>query len=509
MNAGAGEADGIRGALQALSAAAPFSLGCLALTGFLSPFAPAPVLGEDDAEKDQETGTGREGLGFAVKASVVLEVDALPQDVRSVLVLATQLGEGGFKTVSAVHGRLVDVSSESSKKWCDLATYHHDSAEFEEEKVTVCAIAKIYREFKQSAYWSWRSSGAASLHDFMQEKDTKALLREIMAQKRAKDEQEKKPDEEEEEEDEDGPKKRLKADDWQWRVRSLGLKFAAASLDDLERDLADIATYEGRRNKEGLREDKVAKACYKTKEEKEDSFFGEYKNDLRDGLGIYIFANGGVYAGGYKEGKRDGQGILMFPDGSMYEGEFANDKFDGQGTYTYADGSQYIGQWKNGKRDGEGAYWYPGFQSCLRGQWKEGYANGTVTHETLRHQFTGTFDRGVPEGPGKFTISAEDRLAGQRLVAASYLLMPHGPSLTTEGSYNCPVPQTDDEPPAEEGEEGAVPRIPDPTLRAAGAKYASGDYVAADSEDPIFPVPGVPMPPAVAALLHAEQPAQA
>lgn len=289
------------------------------------------------------------------------------------------------------------------------------------------------------------------------------------------------------EEEEDDAKPRMKAEDWQWRARALGLKYKGAALEDLDRAILDLATYEGRRNSAGQREDRQAKCFFANG----DAYYGEYVADLKHGVGMYIFANGSAFLGEYCEGKRQGQGVLMFPDGSCYEGAFVNDKFEGAGRYTYADGSVYIGQWRAGKKDGKGIYWYPGFESCLRGEWKDGYAHGTAHHETSRYQFEGQFDRGVPEGSGKFTISAEDRLAGQRPVAAGYLLHDHGPSLACEGAYTCPVPTEEDAPPVEE-EEGAEPgpRVPNPELRKKNAAFKHKVVVGAGPvqvKDPVYP----------------------
>lgn len=140
------------------------------------------VLGEDDLEKDVETGTGRDAIGFAVKASVLLELDALPQEARSIVVLVTQFSEGGFTTVADVHGRLVEVlpaivdleakpkksdddddeeeeAPPAKPRFRDLASYHVDSKEGADGELSTVAVCKLYREFRQSAYWCVFYSG--------------------------------------------------------------------------------------------------------------------------------------------------------------------------------------------------------------------------------------------------------------------------------------------------------------------------------------------------------------
>ena len=97
------------------------------------------------------------------------------------------------------------------------------------------------------------------------------------------------------------------------------------------------------------RHDDRAKAIYANG----DTYFGQYSNDRRQGVGLYLVAKGGGYAGSYAESKRCGQGIMRLPDGAVYQGEFAGDKFEGQGQYEYVDGSTYVGAWKTGKKHGE------------------------------------------------------------------------------------------------------------------------------------------------------------
>ena len=46
---------------------------------------------------------------------------------------------------------------------------------------------------------------------------------------------------------------------------------------------------------------------------------GEYKDNLKNGQGIYTWANGNRYEGEYKDDKRTGRGILTWADGDRYE----------------------------------------------------------------------------------------------------------------------------------------------------------------------------------------------
>lgn len=53
--------------------------------------------------------------------------------------------------------------------------------------------------------------------------------------------------------------------------------------------------------------------------------------------------NGAVFKGEWKNGMRDGIGIQQWPDGSKYEGEWLEDKAHGKGTLVHADGDIYEG----------------------------------------------------------------------------------------------------------------------------------------------------------------------
>ena len=45
----------------------------------------------------------------------------------------------------------------------------------------------------------------------------------------------------------------------------------------------------------------------------------------------------------------NGKGILNNPDGKKYQGDFVNDKKEGIGVFIWKDGRKYAGEWKEGK----------------------------------------------------------------------------------------------------------------------------------------------------------------
>jgi hypothetical protein len=85
----------------------------------------------------------------------------------------------------------------------------------------------------------------------------------------------------------------------------------------------------------------------------------------------YTYQDGSRYDGGWKNEKRNGYGIWVRPDGTKYAGEWVDDKPDGLGMLTNADGLIFNGEWKAGKRNGKGTLIYKD-GTTLTGTWKDG-----------------------------------------------------------------------------------------------------------------------------------------
>jgi hypothetical protein len=79
-----------------------------------------------------------------------------------------------------------------------------------------------------------------------------------------------------------------------WRAAQLGVLDKADDIASyIEAEARRWACYEGSFCKLGRRTSPLAHAVYSNN----DMYLGPYKDDVRDGLGMYIFANGGAYAG--------------------------------------------------------------------------------------------------------------------------------------------------------------------------------------------------------------------
>lgn len=67
---------------------------------------------------------------------------------------------------------------------------------------------------------------------------------------------------------------------------------------------------------------------------------GGYKNDRREGHGLFKFANGDWFEGTWFDGKPNGQGKVEYTSGDVYEGHFKDHMKHGFGIFTFATGCQ-------------------------------------------------------------------------------------------------------------------------------------------------------------------------
>ena len=129
---------------------------------------------------------------------------------------------------------------------------------------------------------------------------------------------------------------------------------------------------------------------------KGDKYIGEWKKDKMHGQGMYIFANGDRYQGAWKDSKRHGPGIYLYLadnefKGDIYVGEYKFDVHNGQGTYIFKDGSKYTGNWLDNNPSGQGIFIYTDGSKDV-GEFKNGLlngfaikydANGSITQEGI------------------------------------------------------------------------------------------------------------------------------
>jgi hypothetical protein len=131
-------------------------------------------------------------------------------------------------------------------------------------------------------------------------------------------------------------------------------------------------------------------ACFGKRIYDTGDYVGEFLNGLRNGQGIYSFANGEKYVGQYRDNKRTGQGTYTWSDGEKYVGQWRDGKQNGLGTYTFSSGNKYVGQFRDDKRTGQGTFTY---------------ANGD--------KYVGQYIDGKMNGQGTFTFADGEKYVGQ------------------------------------------------------------------------------------------------
>ena len=83
--------------------------------------------------------------------------------------------------------------------------------------------------------------------------------------------------------------------------------------------------------------------------ENREYYIGDWKNNKRNGSGVYFFNSGNIFTGFFRKDKFI-NGNFKFVDGTVYNGDIINNKPDGFGKYLNLDGSIYIGQFQNGSK---------------------------------------------------------------------------------------------------------------------------------------------------------------
>jgi radial spoke head protein 1 len=134
-----------------------------------------------------------------------------------------------------------------------------------------------------------------------------------------------------------------------------------------------------------------------------DCYTGEYKENQREGRGVYWWAKASaIYIGEWFRNVRHGYGRMVYPDGSRYIGRWVNGKRSGVGRYVYKDGSSYDGSWLKDEKHGSGIYQLLD-GSCFTGTFQHNHfvsgewrlASGTV-------RYIGNFEKDIPVGAGAF-----------------------------------------------------------------------------------------------------------
>ncbi len=139
-------------------------------------------------------------------------------------------------------------------------------------------------------------------------------------------------------------------------------------------------------------------------------YTGEFVNGMREGRGIFYFANGNKYLGEWKKNKMDGEGKLIYANGNEFVGSFKNDKINGKGTMSFKNGDRYTGEWMMDLPNGYGTYYFAKGDR-YEGQFAQGKLHGRGSfYYKDGSKYVGEWSANKRHGYGEYT-SAEGKLS--------------------------------------------------------------------------------------------------
>jgi len=94
------------------------------------------------------------------------------------------------------------------------------------------------------------------------------------------------------------------------------------------------------------------KGVYTEGAAEDQTYDGEWQEDMMQGRGIFSYTTGAQYEGEFAANKYHGHGTFRFPDGAVYVGSFKDNQMHGKGTYTDAQGVEWTGKFFNGTGPG-------------------------------------------------------------------------------------------------------------------------------------------------------------
>ena len=121
----------------------------------------------------------------------------------------------------------------------------------------------------------------------------------------------------------------------------------------------------------------------------EGKYFGDFKDNKREGKGTMYYNNGDKYEGFWENDRMEGKGTMYYNNGDIYEGEWEKDIMNGRGIYFYHNNiefDKYEGEFNNGDMEGDGTLYYTNgdifvgyfFKNNKIGEGKMYYNNGDI-----------------------------------------------------------------------------------------------------------------------------------
>ena len=99
---------------------------------------------------------------------------------------------------------------------------------------------------------------------------------------------------------------------------------------------------------------------------------GEYKNGMRHGKSVTVWANGDRYQGEYRNSVQHGQGVSTWANGNSYTGDYRDGALTGKGTFVWASGERYAGYLEEGGFSGHGTHYNTEGDRQV-GYWEDGH----------------------------------------------------------------------------------------------------------------------------------------
>ena len=139
---------------------------------------------------------------------------------------------------------------------------------------------------------------------------------------------------------------------------------------------------------------------------------GDFKDNRKQGRGVYVWANGDKFDGDFAEDRPGGRGVWLFSSGDRYEGEIVNGAIVGKGSFVTRNGDKILGSFIDGKANGRVSYIFANGDK-YEGEMVQGRIAGKGVYVSKNGDRTeATFVDGNANGKGTYYFANGDRYEG-------------------------------------------------------------------------------------------------
>ena len=140
---------------------------------------------------------------------------------------------------------------------------------------------------------------------------------------------------------------------------------------------------------------------------------GDFRDNKKQGRGVYIWANGNRYEGDFVDDEPSGRGTFVFVSGDRYEGEYSKGAFNGNGVFVATNGDKINGVFMNGQANGSAVYVFANGNK-YEGEMAAGKMSGKGIFTTKGgDRWEATFIKDRAHGKGVYYFSNGDRYEGE------------------------------------------------------------------------------------------------